>query len=634
MAPVTRWQAKTAPAERRECGNKMRTETSGRSEDHGTSRRPRWPPPLEENHHNQWDSTRPSRFLIAEPGTPAHLARLLIRAGDIELNPGPERITRLGDRNYVLLGDSLVRDITNPKWTVRALSGGKPEDITEWIRTERDVVRGARNIAILCGGNSVCSKFPNGPTQSHEEAMQNIRQLVITIKGTQGDANSKVLGNSKRPRAPEQQNKRIAELNTALKERATDNSYEFVGVGIELASSSVWARDGVHLNHTGTAKLAKILRNRCLPRQEQPQKSERERDHYLTDLTLRAGDIEENPGPRRYVHPIRWEEQPQKNARERDRYLTDLILRAGDIEVNPGPKRYVCPVCWECIIDKTKSSLWCHYGGWVHLRCTELQSARQWRKNEFYCKKCKWCRAATPTEKEAGQPSNASAPTPVIQVGLDLSCRSNADEGHEAKRRRARTRGGKKNWSAEKMKEDNKRKRDKRNKERMNIMRREAEEKTEVPILTWNVQRMSVRANNRKRLREQTKYCIRRKHHIVLLNEITAEDSGVFWLGEGRHSAAIIHSRKSAIMLCGIWKMRWVEDGGKKWTGDRVTAVKDVQMRLIAGYQPLWDHGPEARETFYRELEEQVLLSNREEKLIIGTDHNSHIGPRRTEEPC
>ena len=67
------------------------------------------------------------------------------------------------------------------------------------------------------------------------------------------------------------------------------------------------------------------------------------------------------------------------------------------------------------------------------------------------------------------------------------------------------------------------------------------------------------------------------------------------------------------------------EEGQKKWAGDRVAAVTVNGLRLIPCYQPLWDHGDQAREVYLRELEDQ-LLNNKDESMIKGGDHNSHMG--------
>ena len=138
--------------------------------------------------------------------------------------------------------------------------------------------------------------------------------------------------------------------------------------------------------------------------------------------------------------------------------------------------------------------------------------------------------------------------------------------------------------------------------------------------------KMSMQVNNRRKLRRFAFYCLRKRHNIVLMSERTAETPGVIWLGEGRNSAAVIHSTKSAILLGGAWKQRWIDEGQNKCWGARVTSVTVAHFRLVAGYQPLWQYGEGTMEIYRRELEEQVTTSINQEWIKIGWDHNSHMG--------
>ena len=60
------------------------------------------------------------------------------------------------------------------------------------------------------------------------------------------------------------------------------------------------------------------------------------------------------------------------------------------IETNPGPKPVKCPICLCTINDRKETSVWCVYGGWVHLTCPNLVSEKQIHK-DFMCEKCSWC---------------------------------------------------------------------------------------------------------------------------------------------------------------------------------------------------------------------------------------------------
>ena len=81
-------------------------------------------------------------------------------------------------------------------------------------------------------------------------------------------------------------------------------------------------------------------------------------------------------------------------------HLTQLILRAGDVEVNPGPG-VECPTCRNEINDKRESSVFCNLGGWVHLKCTTLKSVvsyqRLVKEGDFLCLRCRYCVPQPPT---------------------------------------------------------------------------------------------------------------------------------------------------------------------------------------------------------------------------------------------
>ena len=51
-------------------------------------------------------------------------------------------------------------------------------------------------------------------------------------------------------------------------------------------------------------------------------------------------------------------------------------------------------------------------------------------------------------------------------------------------------------------------------------------------IVTWNVQGMSVRENNRNRMRRVVDRIVREGWEIVCLTELRAEGEGIVWLGE------------------------------------------------------------------------------------------------------
>lgn len=91
--------------------------------------------------------------------------------------------------------------------------------------------------------------------------------------------------------------------------------------------------------------------------------------------------------------------------------------------------------------------------------------------------------------------------------------------------------------------------------------------------MTWNVQRLSLRENNRRRLRRVVEYVERREWETVCLTELKAEDEGVVWLGEDEGRVTVVHSRRAGVLLRGRALDKWIEEGQTMWLEDRVTAV-------------------------------------------------------------
>ena len=63
-------------------------------------------------------------------------------------------------------------------------------------------------------------------------------------------------------------------------------------------------------------------------------------------------------------------------------------------------------------------------------------------------------------------------------------------------------------------------------------------------IVTWNVQGMSVRENNRNRMRRVVDRIVREGWEIVCLTELRAEGEGIVWLGEDECRVVVVHGRK------------------------------------------------------------------------------------------
>ena len=144
-------------------------------------------------------------------------------------------------------------------------------------------------------------------------------------------------------------------------------------------------------------------------------------------------------------------------------------------------------------------------------------------------------------------------------------------------------------------------------------------------IVTWNLQRVSMREANRVRLRRVCERVIKEKWEIVLVSELLAESNGVVWLGENENECVIIHSKKAGVILRGEALNVWVNEGQQKWYSERVTTVVLGGMRLMAVYQPSIGMDEMAMEVMREEVERQIRLS-KNERVIIGGDFNANVG--------
>ena len=148
----------------------------------------------------------------------------------------------------------------------------------------------------------------------------------------------------------------------------------------------------------------------------------------------------------------------------------------------------------------------------------------------------------------------------------------------------------------------------------------------EVRVVTWNLQRMSMREQNRRKLREVAKFIESQGWEIVLMTEIWADGEGVVWLGEGTGRVAIVHGMRTGILLRGEMVERWVDEGELKWYEERVTVVAVAGMRLMAVYQPVWLQGRNDVEVYRHQIHNQMATVRQRELLVIGGDHNAQVG--------
>ena len=57
-----------------------------------------------------------------------------------------------------------------------------------------------------------------------------------------------------------------------------------------------------------------------------------------------------------------------------------------------------------------------------------------------------------------------------------------------------------------------------------------------------------------------------------------------------------------------------------------MTAITVEEFRLVAVYQPVWQQGATSVEEYLHQVENQVSVSGRDEVMVIGGDHNAHVG--------
>ena len=144
-------------------------------------------------------------------------------------------------------------------------------------------------------------------------------------------------------------------------------------------------------------------------------------------------------------------------------------------------------------------------------------------------------------------------------------------------------------------------------------------------VVTWNLQRVSLREQNRGRLRRVAEWVEQRGWEVVLVTELFGKGEGVIWMGENEHRTALVHGRKAGVLLRGTALLRWIEEGQQKWIYERVTAVLFGGIRLVAVYQPVWMTDGVGLERCRRDLESQLSMC-RNERLLIGGDWNANVG--------
>ena len=62
---------------------------------------------------------------------------------------------------------------------------------------------------------------------------------------------------------------------------------------------------------------------------------------------------------------------------------------------------------------------------------------------------------------------------------------------------------------------------------------------------TWNLERVSLREQNRGRLRRVAEWVEQRGWEVVLVTELFGEGEGVIWMGENEHRTDLVHGREA-----------------------------------------------------------------------------------------
>ena len=82
-------------------------------------------------------------------------------------------------------------------------------------------------------------------------------------------------------------------------------------------------------------------------------------------------------------------------------------------------------------------------------------------------------------------------------------------------------------------------------------------------IFTWNTQRISVRGNNRNRMRMVLDRIAGQGWELVCLTELKLEGEGVALLGEDEYRVAVVHGWKRGVLLRGEALEVLINEGNK-----------------------------------------------------------------------
>ena len=156
---------------------------------------------------------------------------------------------------------------------------------------------------------------------------------------------------------------------------------------------------------------------------------------------------------------------------------------------------------------------------------------------------------------------------------------------------------------------------------------RRKKKKIKYSIVTWNVQRMTLRDLHKRKAKIVAEHARKNKWDAVLLSEVLADGPGVVWLGEEENLTVIIHSKKAGILLRGSLLDGWKKEGQKKKVAERSVSVRACGLALTATYLPVYVGTNEDEiENTKEVLAEHVRWAKYEDVVIVGGDYNAHVG--------
>ena len=109
--------------------------------------------------------------------------------------------------------------------------------------------------------------------------------------------------------------------------------------------------------------------------------------------------------------------------------------------------------------------------------------------------------------------------------------------------------------------------------------------KRERELVTWNVQEMSERKENGKKLRIMCEIVEVDGWDIVCVMGLQAEDSGMVLRGEEENRGLLVHSKRACEILRGNVLIEWTRKGQKRGFNETVGVVVFDGLKVVSAYQ-------------------------------------------------